>query len=266
MSSAPELSRLWSSGRYEAVGERIASLAQTVVEAVDARRRLRDASVVDLACGTGSAALFAAGLGATVTAVDITGDLIEIGKRKAEALRHTVTWVTSDAADTGLPEATFDAAVSNMGIIFVDPARQVAEISRLLKPSGLLGFSAWSRPGEWSNPFFEPVIEVLGPPPERDYTPDQWGDRTLIEARLGAEFDEIEIVDDVFTWSFATVDDALTFVTSESPMHVDVFARAGNSHRADLTAAFEAAFGERATEGGMVSFGAPYVVVTAVRR
>ena len=96
--------------------------------------------MADLACGTGSAALAAAAAGARVTGVDVTPELIAIGAHKAEKPGRPITWVTADAADTGLPGGSFDAVVSNMGIIFVEPTRQVAEIARLLKPGGVLAF------------------------------------------------------------------------------------------------------------------------------
>jgi len=51
---------IWSSGHYEAVAERIARIAADVIDAVEGRLPLREAMLVDLACGTGSAALAAA--------------------------------------------------------------------------------------------------------------------------------------------------------------------------------------------------------------
>ena len=156
---------IWSAGRYEAVADRIAPIAAEVVAAVERRAPIRD--VADLACGTGTAALAAAAAGARVTAVDVTPELIAIGEEKAARSGHAVTWVTADAADTGLPEGSFDAVVSNMGIIFVEPATQVAEIARLLKPRGVLGFSSWVRDPE--NPFFSPIVAVLGPPAPSAY-------------------------------------------------------------------------------------------------
>ncbi len=149
---------IWSAGRYDAVGARITHIAEEVVEAAEGRRPLRDADVVDLACGTGSAASAAATRGARVTGVDITPELIALAAQRAAQ----VTWLVGDAADTGLPSNAFDAAVSNMGIIFVEPGRQVAEITRLLKPGGVLAFSSWVR-GQ-SNPLFDPLVAVLGPP------------------------------------------------------------------------------------------------------
>lgn len=260
------MSALWSAGRYEAVGERIAPLAKGVVDAVARRIPLRDAAVVDLACGTGSAAISAAGLGATVTGVDVTPELIEIAKRKADALGHTVTWMTADAGDTGLGAQEYDAVVSNMGIIFVEPTRQIAELARLLKPAGILGFSAWQRSPDLGNPFFDPIVEVLGVPPARSFTPDQWGQPETVEERLTQDFDDIEIAEDVHTWRFSSVDDAVAFVTDESPMHVDIVGRLEDGQRAELVRAFRAAFGEHVDDLGSVLFGARYVIVTARRR
>jgi len=59
---------IWSAGRYESVGERIAPIAAEVVDAADRRAPVRDAALLDLACGTGNAALAAATRGARVTA------------------------------------------------------------------------------------------------------------------------------------------------------------------------------------------------------
>ncbi len=88
-------STIWSSGRYDAVGERIAAIADRVVEAAERRRPLHGAAVVDLACGTGSAALAAASRGARVTGVDYTPELLDIAAQRAGA--DAVTWRAGDA-------------------------------------------------------------------------------------------------------------------------------------------------------------------------
>ena len=238
-------------------------IAADVVAAAKRRGPCRD--VVDLACGTGNAALVAAHTGARVTAVDVTPELVAIGRRKADRLGlNTVTWLTADAADTGLPAESFDAAVSNMGIIFVDPAPQVAEIARLLKPGGVLGFSSWVRDPE--NPFFGPIVAVLGPPPPSAYSPDQWGEADTITDRLAADFDDIRIEYGSHPWQLGTVEEAVRFVTEESPMHVSVFARLADATSERLTAAYEDTFRRLAGPDGAVAYDAPYAVVTGVRR
>lgn len=257
------MSTLWASGRYESVAERIAAIAVQTVDAADRRHPIRGATVLDLATGTGSAAIEAAARGADVTAVDLTAELLAQADAKARAAGYTLDWVTADASDTGLSAASFDAVVSNMGIIFVDPERQVSEIARLLKPAGVLAFSSWVR-GE-QNPLFDPIVAVLGAPPARGFTPDQWGDADICARRLSADFTDVDVHRGQFTWAYPSLDAALHFLTDESPMHVDVFARVDGTQRDLLVEAFRDALSPHAGAGG-VSFEAPYVVVTAQRR
>lgn len=255
---------IWSAGRYEAVGERIAPIAAEVVSAVDRRLPVRDAALADFACGTGNVALAAAAAGARVTAVDVTPELIAIGAQKADKAGHSITWVTEDAADTGLPGGSFDAIASNMGIIFVEPTRLVAEIARLLRPGGVLGFSSWVPDPD--NPFFSPIAAVLGPPPSSGYSPDQWGDADTITERLAAEFGEVEIEQASHTWQLGTIDEAVHFVTRESPMHVSVLGNVDGAKRDELVAAFEDVLRAHRDADGNVTYDAPYAVVTALRR
>lgn len=252
---------IWSSGRYEAVGERIAPIAVAVVDAADRRRQLRGATVVDLACGTGSAALAAAARGAAVTGLDFTPELVAIAAQRNGA--DAVTWRTGDASDTGLPDRSFDAVVSNMGIIFVDPQPQVRELARLLKSDGVLAFSAWVRNA--SNPFFDPVVAVLGPPAATGFSPDQWADADILTARLGPHFDEIDVQPGTHRWEFESMTAALRFLREESPVHVAAFGRADPGQQDELAAAFESAMLEHAQPSGTVAFDAPYVVVSTRR-
>ena len=254
---------LWAAGRYESVGERIAGIADQTVAAANRRHPIAQAEVLDLACGTGSAALAAASRGAHVTGLDLTSELIAIGEQKAKATGHSVAWLTADASDTGLPDASFDVVVSNMGIIFVDPAGQVIELSRLLKSAGVLAFSSWVR--NTPNPFFDPIVEVLGVSPSTAFTPDQWGDPDTVTRRLAADFSDVEIERGTFTWEYESLDAALRFLTDESPMHVDVFRRVAGGQRDRLVTAFEDALRPR-VDGEPVRFDTPYVVVSAVRR
>ncbi|MEZ0342668.1 class I SAM-dependent methyltransferase [Mycobacterium sp. pV006] len=253
---------IWSSGRYDAVGDRIAPIAEQVVEAAARRHPLRGAEVVDLACGTGSAALAAAATGARVTGVDYTPELVAIAEQRSGA--DAVTWRVGDASATGLPAAAFDAVVSNMGIIFVDPAAQVGEITRLLKPTGALAFSAWVR--DTANPFFDPVVAVLGPPAASGFSPDQWGDADMLTTRLAPHFDDLDIRRGEHRWEFASVAAALHFLREESPVHVETFRRVDPALQEELAAEFETTLAQHTVDSGAVAFTAPYVVVSAVYR
>ena len=252
---------LWSAGRYDAVGERIAHIAGQLCDAVERRRPLRGSDVVDLGCGTGSAALAAAERGAHVTGVDLTPELLTIARGRAGA--DAVTWCCADASATGLPDNSFDAALSNMGIIFVEPGSQVPELARLVKPEGVLTFSAWVR--DSANPLFDPVVAVLGPPAAASFSPEQWGDADTVTDRLAPYFDHIELHRGLHRWQFESMAAALRFLQEESPVHVATFQRAADQ-RERLAAAFEAALQPHVDNAGTVHFTAPYVVVSATRR
>ena len=253
---------IWAAGRYESVARRIAPIAEDVVDALERRRPLRDVTLVDLACGTGNAALAAVARGARVTGVDITQELMALGAQKDGGA--SVTWVAADASATGLPGGAFDAAVSNMGIVFVEPTTQVAEIARLLAPGGTLAFSTWVRSAD--NPFFDPIVAVLGVPPGSGYRPDEWGDPNVAAARLVAEFDDLSIQTGMHTWEFDSHAAAMQFITDESPAHVDVLARVPEPQHVELIAAFDAAMRRHVDGQGRVAFDTPYAVVTATRR
>ncbi len=254
----------WSSGRYDAIGDHIAAIGVDVVSAVARLLPLRGAAVVDLACGTGSVALAASAAGARVTGVDITPELIALAAQKAEAAGVAVDWVTGDASDTGLPGGSFDAALSNMGIIFVEPAGQVAEIARLLRPGGVLGFSSWVP--DRDIPFYKPVVAVLGTPPASAYSPDQWGVAEVITERLAADFDDISIETGTCTWQLGSVDDAMYLLEHESPIHISLLGNLDEGKRGELLAAFSDAMRASVGADGLVAFDGPYVVVTALRR
>jgi ubiquinone/menaquinone biosynthesis C-methylase UbiE len=252
----------WAAGRYQAVAERIAVIAGEVVAAADALRPIRDTTLVDLACGTGSAALAAAEAGARVTGVDLTAELIAIASGRPGA--DAVQWVVADAARTSLPDDGFDTVVSNMGIIFVEPTSLIAEVRRLLTPGGVFAFSTWVRDGAGS-PLFTPIVETLGQPPAGAYSPDQWGDLDVVHSRLGAAFDNVQFESGSHTWQFASVESAVRFISDESPMHVHLLSQLDETTRGRLLDAFTGALSTHADSAGQVAFEAPYAVVTAHR-
>lgn len=252
----------WAVGRYQAVADHIVVIAGEVVTAVDTLRPVRGTALVDLACGTGSAALAAAAAGAEVTGVDLTAELIAIAAERPGA--DAVRWVVADAAKTGLPGAGFDTVVSNMGIIFVEPVSLVAEVARLLKPGGVFGFSAWVRDGAGS-PFSTPIIETLGPPAPAAYSPDQWGNLDTVKSRLATDFTDVRIETAQHVWEFDSVDVAVHFLEHESPMHVNLLGGLEAALRDQLLAAFRTALQAKADDTGRVSFTSPYLVATAKR-
>ncbi len=102
----------------------------------------RDKRVCDVGCGAGGKSLYYASLGAK----HVTGlDVLEKYGPQANALAASLglddrfTFLCRDAADTGLPDGSFDTIVMNDAMEHVsDPAGVLRECARLLKPGGRL--------------------------------------------------------------------------------------------------------------------------------
>jgi ubiquinone/menaquinone biosynthesis C-methylase UbiE len=144
--TVPSPTEVWSTGDYAGVCDRmIPGLGARLVELADVQAGDR---VLDVATGSGNAALPAARAGATVTALDITPALLEIGSRRASAAGLDVEWVHGDAQAMPFAEASFDQVLSCVGVQFcADHDAAAAELLRVCRPGGRIALIAWTREG-----------------------------------------------------------------------------------------------------------------------
>jgi ubiquinone/menaquinone biosynthesis C-methylase UbiE len=104
--------------------------------------------VLDVACGTGLVSFRAAaavGERGAVVGTDISGEMVETARRGA-ALRDlgNVSFERSDAEALPWPDASFDAALCALGLMYVpDPVRALCEMRRLLRPGGCAAVAVW---------------------------------------------------------------------------------------------------------------------------
>jgi len=97
--------------------------------------------VCELGCGTAYFSAWLAKLGARPVGVDVTPAQLDTARRMMAETGIEFPLVEADAAETGLPDASFDLVVSEYGAsIWVDPYRWIPEASRLLRPCGRLVF------------------------------------------------------------------------------------------------------------------------------
>jgi len=101
---------MWASGDYASMVETfLLPLGPRLVEACDIGPGMR---VLDVAAGTGNASLPAAQRGATVTASDLTPELLQAGRRRAEADGLELEWVEADAEKLPFDDESFDVVTS----------------------------------------------------------------------------------------------------------------------------------------------------------
>jgi SAM-dependent methyltransferase len=144
--SPPDPAEVWASGDYADVCDRM--IPRLGVRLVELAEVGAGQAVLDVACGTGNAALPAAATGAAVTALDITPALLQAGAARAAADNLGVTWVQGDATALPFDAATFDRVLSCVGAQFCgDQEATAGELRRICRRGGRIGLIAWTPEG-----------------------------------------------------------------------------------------------------------------------
>lgn len=131
----------WGIGHFEETAVELEPVAEHVVSLAGLRPRER---VLDLATGTGNAALLAARSGAVVTGLDAAPRLIDVARERAAAAGAQATFLVGDIGALSFEDGSFDVALSVFGLIFAaDPSRAFAEMIRVLKAGGRALLSVW---------------------------------------------------------------------------------------------------------------------------
>ena len=174
---------MWALGDYDAVAtEIIASLGPVLVEAVEVGPGDR---VLDVAAGSGNASIPAARTGATVVASDLTPELIEIGRQRSRDRELPIDWQVADAEALPFDDASFDAVLSVVGVMFA-PHHQIAadELIRVTRSGGRIGLISWT-PGGFIGQMFVTMKPYSPPPPPGASPAPLWGDRDHVGELFG---------------------------------------------------------------------------------
>lgn len=131
----------WDRGHFEYFAEQLWPVAEVVVDALGPQP---GEVVLDVGCGTGNAALVAAGRGARVTGVDPAPRLLEVARIAATTAGRDADFVAGDAAHLPMPDRSVDGVTSVFGVIFApDEKAAAAELARVLHPGGRMVLTAW---------------------------------------------------------------------------------------------------------------------------
>jgi ubiquinone/menaquinone biosynthesis C-methylase UbiE len=174
---------LWASGDYPAVAaELIGELGPELVRACGVRPGLR---VLDVAAGSGNAAIPAAEAGAVVTASDLTPELFEAGRAIAVDRHVELEWVEADAEAMPFADNSFDVVMSCVGAMFAPRHQAVAdELIRVCRPEGTIGMINWT-PDGFIGEMFATMTPYAPPPPPGATAAPLWGDENHVRKLFG---------------------------------------------------------------------------------
>jgi SAM-dependent methyltransferase len=162
---------MWASGDYAVIGTTLQIVGEQLCEAVDVRAGER---VLDVAAGNGNATLAAARRFADVTSTDYVADLLERGRRRAEAEGLNVRFEVADVENLQYPDASFDIVLSTFGVMFAPAHEQSAsELMRVCRRGGRIGLASWTPQG-----FIGTLFRLVGkyvPPAPGVSPPSLWG-------------------------------------------------------------------------------------------
>ena len=183
---------MWASGDYPLMVETwLLPIGERLVEGSGISEGTR---VLDVAAGTGNASIPAGRRGASVTASDLTPELLEAGKNRPEAQGLDIGWEVADAERLPFDDASFDVVMSAIGVMFA-PHHQAAadELVRVCRPGGKVCLLSWTPEG-MLGALFRVMKEFAPPPPPGASSPPLWGSEEHLSELFGdrVEFETLE--------------------------------------------------------------------------
>lgn len=255
---AAKLRAAWGFAPWERVEHTLAGVHDRLLARLDPQPGDR---WLDVGTGTGAVAVRAARAGANVTGLDLAEPLVETARERAAAEGLAVRFEAGTVEELPFEDAAFDKVSSSMGLIFAPRhGRAAAEVARVTRPVGKLGFSAW-RPGA----AFSPVMERYRPPlPPGVEDPDDWGREEHARELLGDAFD-LELSDERMAFEGESAEEMWElFSTSVGPfkaMARSIGPEAAESLRADFVD-----FLEQHRSNGGIRLESDYLLVIGTRR
>ena len=173
---------VWKLGDYRSISTMLPSISSHLVRSINVQS---GEDVLDIACGNGNTAITASRIGANVTGIDITAELLELAAEEAKIAQiDGITWREGDAQNLPFEDESFDVVLSTFGHMFAPQSDLVAkEMIRVTKKGGRIGFATW--PPELAiGSIFKVNGKHLPRPVNSPPSPILWGVPEVIEKRL----------------------------------------------------------------------------------
>jgi SAM-dependent methyltransferase len=173
------LKQTWAAGDYDYFSRFMERGARVFYEQIDIPAGCR---LLDVACGSGQLALWAAREGINVTGVDIAPNQIRRAQARAKAEGLTARFMEGDAEALPFENASFDVVISLIGAMFAPRPELVAkELLRVCAPGATIAMGNWTAEGFVGQMFktFAKFIAPAGMP-----SPLLWGDENAVRSRF----------------------------------------------------------------------------------
>ena len=264
---------LWEKGDFTKIADTMRESGAALVAKLHITPGMK---VLDLGCGDGTTAIPEAKAGAHVTGVDIARNLVEAGKKRAnaEGLKNC-TFQEGDATDLhALNDNSFDLVVSIFGAMFAPKPFDVAkEMVRVTKPGGRIVMGNWI-PGDPT--LVAQILKISSaytpPPPEGFVSPMLWGVESHVTERFekaGIPKENISFERDTFTFNapFSPTEFVAQFRNYYGPTMNAFEAAEKNGKSSELQKELEQLFNSQnqSKDKGRTSIPATYLRVTVKR-
>ena len=181
--------RTWATGDFAMIAWNTVFPGELLCEAVELRAGHK---VLDVATGSGNAALSAARRNCEAVGIDYVPALVDRARERAEAERLPARFEVGDCEDIPFADESFDAVLSVYGSMFSPrPEKAAQELLRVCRPGGKIGMTNWTPEGFWGQTFglqarYLPPPVPLRPPPE-------WGTERRLQELFGDAIASMQI-------------------------------------------------------------------------
>jgi SAM-dependent methyltransferase len=254
----------WAKGDFAMVANVVNFGAETLAESLQI---IPGEKVLDVACGSGNAALAAARRAwGNTTGADFVPALLERGRERAASERLEVEFVEADAQDLPFDDAGFDVVMSIFGVMFApDQEKAAAELLRVVKPGGRIGVASWCPDGGLAG-LFGAIFKHTGGPPPGLMPPVLWGTEERVRELFGDGVSEIRFQRRPSRQGFFSADHYLDFFRTYFGPIETAFEKVGSEGEAALTEDLRAWLAEENVAGDKAMVLEPeYLEVIATR-
>ena len=183
--------KTWSTGDFAMIAWNTVYPGELICEAVELRAGRK---VLDVATGSGNAALSAARRGCDATGIDYVPALIDRARERAAAEKLPARFEVGDCEDIPFPDESFDAVLSVYGSMFApDVEKAASELVRVCRRGGKIGMSNWTPAGFWGQTFG--LVGRYLPPPPGVRPPPEWGTEKRLKELFGAGTSSMNITE-----------------------------------------------------------------------